>query len=255
MQHDEVYTIDEHDVLESLREDLDRRRKPARNSERGGTDSATARASPRRAAGIGSETRPLVAGTMSLFLLGAGQLYNRQLQLGLLFFLTEALAVSAHWALGRAWNELVALGDLFGVTEWGLFLGVASADLLFLLLVLGGVLQAYRQAERDVGSFEGAGGPMAAGLASFVIPGWGQLVNGQLGKALVFLFALLSGAYVATMLMFSPFMTLLEQVRPGGEAARQAGTVAVGILGAAGIMWMLSVYDAVLVAGYRRRGF
>src|SRR5262249_31262165 len=128
--------------------------------------------------------QPLVASSLSLFVAGAGQAYNGQGQLGLLFFLIQALGVSANWAIVNGWSSLVELGGLFGWNEWQLFRGLAILDAGFAVLMLTGIYQAYRRGERDAGGFDGLANPVVAGLASLLLPGWGQLVNAQAGKAL-----------------------------------------------------------------------
>jgi TM2 domain-containing membrane protein YozV len=122
-----------------------------------------------------------------------------------------------------------------------------------ILIALGSVHQSYRHAEEIDGRFGGMDNPAISGMASMIVPGWGQLVNGQPGKAVVFLLGYLSGLYALVLLMFTPLLKLLAVVDTRGVLTTQVNAVSVGVLVVAGIAWLLSVYDAMLVAGFRRR--
>src|SRR5690349_13785364 len=86
---DDVYVIQEDELLDSVKR-LERSAAKAGNSGLRGLD-ATLRSVGRRPRGAGAGAG--VASSLSLFLCGAGQVANGQWKLGLLLFLTEALAV------------------------------------------------------------------------------------------------------------------------------------------------------------------
>jgi len=255
-QQDEVYTISDDAILDSMRRELERRgaMRPdatATMDERPRSNGSRARV--RYAQPPASGTRALWASTFSMFLCGAGQAYNGQGKLGLLLMLTEALFISANWALITLWSEARDLMELFGVTEWQLFVGTIVADLLMVVVAMTGVHQSYRKAERLDGQFGGLDNPAVSGLASMVIPGWGQLVNGQPGKAVTFLFTYLCGLCAVALMMFTPFLRLLATTDAGRILLPRVNAGAMGVMAAAGLAWILSVYDAMLVAGIRRR--
>jgi len=244
---DEVYTIPEEDVLASLKLEAESRKALRARVRPDRTPSPTLR--PRESGGASAFS----ASTLSLFICGGGQLYNQQGKLGVLMLLTQIFAAAANWAIIQLWPSLVEMAGLFGVTEWRLVQGIAAADFLVIVLMAANVYQAYRQAEGESGGYAGNDNPLLAGLASLVVPGWGQLANAQPGKAVVFFFSLLSGVYVAVLMKLSPFMRVLESVDATGALTSKVETAAVAILGAALVMWILAVYDAFLVAGHRRR--
>jgi TM2 domain-containing membrane protein YozV len=239
---EEIYTISDADVLTS-----DARRRKSGRVLPDWRPSASVRGPS------GGAARPLVASSLSLFVSGAGQAYNGQGQLGLLFFLFQALGAAANWAIADQWTDLIELSALFGWNEWQLFRGLILIDAGFVSVILAGIFQAYRRAERDTGGFDGLANPLVSGMASLLLPGWGQLVNAQVGKALVFLSGLLAGGGVLALLTLTPLVRILGDVDPSGLLSSNAGTAAIGVLGASAMLWVLSVYDAVLVAGYRRR--
>jgi TM2 domain-containing membrane protein YozV len=197
--------------------------------------------------------RALKASTLSLFVCGLGQFYNGQRQLGAALFLLQALVASLDWAALRLWSGVRETAHVFGLGEAQMVLWLAVANYILVVLPLASVHQAYRQAERDTAPFGGLDHPVGAGLASLAVPGWGQLVNGQPGKAVTFLFFFLTGLYTLALLAFTPVFKVLEQAGFERALADRIGMGAVGLIGASAVMWILSFYDAVLVAGHGRR--
>ena len=247
MQHnDTVYTITDEDIA-SVVDDRPGRR-AGRNDPR---PSQRPSASMRGARADGGS--PLAAASLSLFVCGAGQIYNRQGKLGTLLLLTQILAGTCNWAVVQLWPRLVGLADLFGMTAWNLMLTVAAIDVAVIMMMLASVHQAYRFADEEAGGFDGNGNPVVSGLASLVLPGWGQLVNGQAGKAIFFLFAFLSGVYVVVLTRLTPFLPLLASVDRSGTLMPRLTTAVMATIGVTCVLWILSVYDAILVAGFRRR--
>lgn len=246
---DDVYVISEEDLLESVR-----KQEAARSGSRGlatvkstGSGAWGARNSARSRGRAGA----LVASSLSLFVCGAGQAYNGQAKLGLLLFLTEILTVVGHWSLIRVWSTVTNLGYILAVNEREIFVGVAVTDFLLIFLLLYNVAQAYHQADQEGARFDGFGHPLLSGLASMVLPGWGQLVNAQLGKALFFVFCLLTQGLAFTLLFVPPFDRVFAtlEIHRLVEGRTMETMVA---LGAGAVQtWLLSVYDAYLVARYR----
>ncbi len=250
---DDVYVISEEDILEPYRKGEKGRKGPrsVEGSDPDRTERDHFRSTQRRRSGPGG-LRALVASSLSMFVCGAGQMYNGQAKLGLLLFLTEVFAVVAHWSVVKLWPSLKDLGYIFAVSEWEMFLFLAVADFLLVFFLLYNIAQAYHQAQMDGRPFEGLRRPIVSALASFLVPGWGQLINAQLGKALFFLFCLLTEVYVVTLLMLSPFFRFLAEIDAEDFLTRRTTIVGMGIVFVAGLMWVLSVYDAFLVARYRR---
>jgi TM2 domain-containing membrane protein YozV len=253
-QQDEVYTITDDSILDSMRRELERRGAMRPES------STKAEERPRSGRSRVQYAQPpaqgrsaVLASSLSMFVCGAGQAYNGQGKLGALLFLTEALFISLNWAMTNVWHELKELADIFGITDLQLFLSAAVADYLLVILIMSTVYHAYREAEKSSGPFGGYDNPVVSGLASLVMPGWGQLVNGQPGKAVFFMFTFLSGAFAIALLMLASFLQLLDGVDAWRRLATELNTGVVIVFAAAGLVWILSVYDAMLVAGFRRR--
>jgi hypothetical protein len=199
-----------------------------------------------------SPARVPVAAMLSLVVCGAGQLFNGQRKLGALLFLAEVLALASHWALFQAWASVVELGELFGIAEPQLFVTVAAADALMILVMLFSVGHAYHMAEKTAFLFDGIRIPAVSAAASALVPGTGQILNGQPGKALFFFFCLLTGIYGSVLATAFPITRNLLDLSVGQILARAdvLALLAGGFV--AGLLWMTSIYDAFLVARYKR---
>jgi hypothetical protein len=101
-------------------------------------------------------------------------------------------------------------------------------------------------------AFHGFQQPVLSGLASLVIPGWGQLLNAQLGKALFFLFCVLTDAYAVALLILTPVYHFAAALNLDRLPPQRATLIGLGIALSGVMIWILSVYDALLVARYRR---
>jgi TM2 domain-containing membrane protein YozV len=247
-QQNDYYIIEEDDLLEPLR----------RGSK---TATGTLRAletAPRRAT-RGGGLRPggrfsaPIASTFSMFLCGAGQMVNGQWRLGLLLFLTEAFAVAAHWCVIRSWPFFRDIAHIYAISEEELFLGLAAADFLLLFFLLYNIAQAYHQGETRSGVFEGIGVSYVSAMASALVPGWGQLLNGQVGKGLFFLFCALGEIYAATLLILTSFFRLFPKLGMEKLVETRGEIVGLAFFFFATVIWVLSVYDAFLVGRYATR--
>ena len=191
-----------------------------------------------------------VASSLSMFLCGAGQVANGQVKLGLLLFLTEVLVVVAHWCVLRAWPFFRDVAHIFAISEEELFLGLAAADFLLVFFLLYNIAQAYHQGESGRGEFQGIGMPTLSALASLLLPGWGQLLNAQLGKGLFFLFCVLGEIYVVALLTLTNFFHLFPQLGLEILMRTRGDVLELSLFFFASMIWTLSVYDAYLVGRY-----
>jgi hypothetical protein len=101
-------------------------------------------------------------------------------------------------------------------------------------------------------SFEGFRQPVLAAMASLILPGWGQLLNAQLGKALFFLFCVLTDAYLVALMLLTPFFRYATEIRLDRLPTEPATLVGLGAVLSGALFWILSIYDGFLVARYRR---
>ncbi len=196
---------------------------------------------------------PAAASTLSLFVCGLGQLYNGDGRLAALFFLSEIFILSFHYFMYMAWDRVRSFAHLFFVSEWEMMLYASSLDFCVIFFAIYNVAQAYRGAEARGGRFDGLHRPLVSGLASLCVPGWGQLLNGQLGKAVLFLFSFLLQAYLIALYLMSPLFRILVDIEPQRLFLDKAIKVGMAILFVTALSWLLSTYDAFVVARYTRR--
>jgi hypothetical protein len=131
-------------------------------------------------------------------------------------------------------------------------MGAAAIDFWLMFLMLFNVCGGGGSAERQRGRCRGMGSAWLAGLASILVPGWGQIVNGQLRKGLFFLFGFLLQAYLLAYYLMTPLYRIVSDLDPNQRLLRDiinAGQIALGVTA---LLWLLSAYDAVLVARYTR---
>ena len=195
---------------------------------------------------------PGVTRTLSLFVPGAGQLVRGETTLGL-FLLTSTL-----FLLSLAWALLDTLDRLAGTLE---LLGI-SVVLAF--WILGGiyVFTGLFHLTAVVTSIEPAGraGPIVyhpalTGAASALVPGWGQLLNGERVRTMLFI----AGIWIAggVWLVLSPaatelFNVYLPAVSSWEQAARRPGLLWAARYTFPAVVWALAVYDAAASSANRR---
>ncbi len=211
---------------------------------------------PAGRASRGGRSNPAAASSLSLLMWGLGQLYNGDTKLAILFVMCEALILAFHYMLYMTWDRIRNFVHLFFVSEWEMMLYASSIDLCVIFLMIYNVAQAYRTAEAQGGQFHGLRQPLLAGVASLLVPGWGQLLNGQLGKAMFFLFAFMLQMYVLAVYLLSPFYRIVSELDildPKQMLLNNSIRAGVAIVNATLLLWLLSAYDAVVVARYSRR--
>jgi hypothetical protein len=244
-QQGDYYIIEEDDLLERVRRGASSKTGGALRSI--GSSNRDATRVDYRSRG---KSRAPLASSLSLFICGAGQAYNGQVKLGLLLFLSEVLAVVGHWAVIKIWPTLKDLAYILALSEQELFLGLAALDFLLIFFLLYNVAQAYHEGENRGGRFQGLGMPLVSGLASLLVPGWGQLLNAQVGKALFFLFCLLGELYAATLFVLTYFFDLFPQLGVEALLRDRGDVVGLSFFFCTTMIWVLSVYDAYLVGRY-----
>ncbi len=223
---------------------------PRRESSAGGR-SGTADSSPRGAIAAGARTSigpgRALAGTLSLLLPGAGQVVRGDLTTGVFFLTAFGFLGTLGWALLGTTDRWVLTLDVLGYPRE---LGVCALAALF---ILAGMLH--------LASVMNAGGslpergqaphPATAGVASAIVPGWGQLLNGDLGRATLFLGAAwaVTGVWVVGSAPAGSLLRSLDLALPDALANLCAPGARWTLTA---VLWALAVYDAAASAANRR---
>jgi hypothetical protein len=187
------------------------------------------------------------AGSLSLFLPGAGQLARRQWTAGLFFISSLGFLVTLGWALlvtlGRLTETLAVLGHPRETGVWALGLLYLGAAVLHVWSVLSGASTA------DYGA--GPPHPVLAGAASLLLPGWGQVLNGDHKRAALFLSSLwvIGAAWILAAPQTQQLLFSLDLYLPSGLMLFCSAAVRWTL---PAVVWSLAVYDAAASAAGRR---
>jgi TM2 domain-containing membrane protein YozV len=225
MNGDRVWVLDDPDEL------LSRRKK-----------------TPRPAPARGPQKNPALAFSLSLLFWGAGQVYNRQGKLGLLFFLLMAnfyLDLGLIWVKGSSIFSLVANE---GISS-RLPIGIGAFYSLGVLLWFLSAEHAYYRANRDrTDPFQGIRNRVLPSVCSFLVPGWGQFLNGQAKKGTLFFVLTMAGFLAFPALRVIPFFW--PALKTGTDRLFWEAVLVFALIVAPLVLlvWPLSAFDAWKVA-------
>ena len=178
--------------------------------------------------------------SVELFVPGAGQLLRGRWADGLFVLSTVGFVTTLGWAIWQSSWRLPETLTALGLPAQGAVYALTMLYILLAVLHTGNVL--YGPTGTRVRWH-----PVIPGIASLIVPGWGQLLKGQRIKAAAFTFGLWSigalwllslpglGAWLATQGGASP-------PDLGFLASQTARWIAPAVL------WSLAVYDAVATA-------
>ncbi|MGQ9631997.1 MAG: tetratricopeptide repeat protein [bacterium] len=196
---------------------------------------------------------PALAATLSLFVWGLGQIYIRRGRRGAILILGMAFWWGVVIALGSNWREVsgwLKAHDI-GLSVYFVFAlsFLCSGILIWTVSIWDSYFLAIRARALD---YTGLKRPILTALCSAAISGWGQILNGQIAKGLIFLsiflFGILGGIYYSNFPLFwgaevSDSQQFLEVLLIASLAALCVGVV----------FWLYAVLDAYVVANRDRR--
>jgi TM2 domain-containing membrane protein YozV len=194
------------------------------------------------------ERNPAVAFSLSLWVWGGGQFYNRQWQLGVFYLLAMVNFYLVPTVIMHYWSTIESGLATLDVTASELLAALGIFFLTGLMVWVMNAVQAYFGAGLDEGvMYEGVRHPFLPAVCSLIIPGWGQFLNGQTKKGVCFLIAAMGGLYAVAVALVIPFLwpTLSNEV--DRRFAEGALFVAWMLVPPVLLVWIGSVYDAVKV--------
>ena len=184
---------------------------------------------------------PALAGSLSIFVPGLGQMISGEIGWGLFYLSGMGFCAATLWAVLVTLDRLVPTLRLLNVPLEFLVLAVGTLAFLAMTLHLGAVLHAHSLAAG--GEARAPSHPIVAGLASFLIPGWGQLLAGHRRRAVLFL----GGVWILSLawLLVTPAgMRVLARLGLALPAALRDGWGPIVMLSAPLVLWAIAVYDA-----------
>jgi TM2 domain-containing membrane protein YozV len=172
---------------------------------------------------------------------GGGQMLRREFAIGLCFVALVGLAAALAWAVIDTTPRLVANLGYLGIPDR------APAWALAALLGFAAMVHTVNAIHAT-----GPGGPVAwhplvPAIASAILPGAGQMLNGHRVRAGLFLTGLwsLGGIWLVTSTAAAGWLASIGARLP--ETASRLGSPSV-LYTATGILWALAVYDAAAAA-------
>jgi TM2 domain-containing membrane protein YozV len=199
------------------------------------------------AAGVG----PALAGSLSMFVPGLGQMFTGELAWGLFYLSGIGFCAASVWALVASLDRLIPTLRLLDVPVEFLIVAVFSLAGFGVALHLSAIVHAQCLGAGARG--HAAPHPIVAGLASLLIPGWGQILAGHRRRAVLFLGAVwLLGA--AWTLVTPAGAHALARASLAMPAAVRDDWGPVVMLSAPLVLWAIAIYDAAAGAAAERRG-
>jgi hypothetical protein len=196
----------------------------------------------------GSGKNPAVAFSLSLWVWGGGQFYNRQWQLGFFYLLAMVNFYLFPAVIMHDWTAIeTGLATLdISASEIMAVLGIFCLTGLMVWII--NAVQAYYGVLFDEAiPFEGVRNPLLPAACSLLIPGWGQFLNGQTKKGGCFLIAAMAGLFAVAVARAVPYLWPTLNTEMDRRFAEGALIVAWLLVPPVLLVWCGSVYDAVKV--------
>jgi len=195
---------------------------------------------------------PRLAASLSMWVNGSGHFLHRRWKTGAFYLTIAVLAAGLHALLATSWPRIGALAGRYGAGEIDLLFALLMIDVFVIAALLAGVYSAYALGCACSSELtEPEPHPAWPALASVLVPGWGQIVNGQPVKAIAFLGGAYAGALGVAAWWAIP--QPIGRALAGLPGPLQPVVVAAVLIALGLTVWALSLYDAVLVALYKRR--
>lgn len=195
------------------------------------------------------EKNPVIAATLSIFLWGCGQIYNKDAKYGLPLLSAMVVFGFLFFIIIISWDAAFTFLKGIGLTPLNIIQALFFLYALLMLLWLGNIIHAYFTADRTRGRpYNGTENPVLSGIASTLMPGWGQIMNGQPIKGAAYLFSFFAGAFCLTFIISAaalwPLIDL-EFERSAFETMLLTAAITVFI---SFLLWLINIFDAVIVA-------
>lgn len=196
-----------------------------------------------------NEKSPAIAAALSLFLWGSGQIYNKDTRHGLSLLIAMAVFGLSFSMILINWDTVFTFLKGIGLTPINIILMFFFLYALIILLWYGNIIHAYFTADRTRDEpFNGIDYPVLSGIASTLVPGLGQILNGQFRKGMLYLLSFFAGIFCLTFIISSaalwPLIDL-EHERSSFETMLLAAAIMVFI---SSLLWLINIFDAVIVA-------
>lgn len=189
-----------------------------------------------------------LAGSLSMFAPGLGQIVAGEAGWGIFYLAGVGCCASLLWAAAATLDRLVPTLALLGVPVQALTVTLISAVLALVVLHLSAVVHAFQTEE---GWESTVPHPIVTGLASFFVPGWGQILAGHRRRAVAFL-ASLWAVGLAWLLVTPTAGRAIARLGLALPAGLREGWGPIALLAAPVVIWTIAVYDGIAGAVVER---
>ncbi len=195
------------------------------------------------------EKDPAKAYSLSLLCWGGGQLYNNQLAKASIFLITMALllvfgvlgAINFSELLKFLRERKISLSDAFLYLETALF--------FILMLWIFNAGDAYHFARRTRRKpYRGVNSKLTPALASLVLPGWGQFLNGQQLKGSLYAGLSVVGIFSVLSVVLTYLAWPLLDASDTRFLVEGISSVSLVIVPFVPLLWLFGAYDALMVS-------
>jgi TM2 domain-containing membrane protein YozV len=201
------------------------------------------------------QKNPSLAYSLSILIWGCGQFYNRQWRSGVLFLLFMIMFTVFMGVVVVYWQFITSSFESVYISHSEAFLILGFFYLLGLIVWHFNAWQAYfRSIKMNQKSTKNIKGTVLPAVCSLLMPGWGQLLNGQTKKGLFFQLFSFTGLAVF------PFIIITFLLWPTLETSRSRFIIewifSMGILLFPFflLIWLLNIFDAAKVSlDYRKK--
>lgn len=207
------------------------------------------RGTPREPTKTTPDAGSAVSGSVSLFVPGCGQILAGEVASGLFFLSGVAFCAAFLWAVSSSIERIVPTLSLLGIGPTVVALTAMVTFFAGAMLHVAAILHA--DGLDDAAGPRRAPHPVTAGMASLLVPGWGQLLNGHRRRTALFLLGLwaAAGSWVVVTPWASHVLSVLDIELP---ARLRDGIGPIVLVGVPVLIWIVAVYDAAAGAALER---
>jgi len=194
------------------------------------------------------QKNPAVAFSLSMLVWGGGQVYNRQWKLGGLFILLMA-NFYMYLLIGLMfWRYQISSFITNHVSTFAIFIACGIFYLSGMAFWIFNAVHAYYHAMKSRNQrYEGTEIPFLPPLCSFLVPGWGQFLNGQAKKGSLFLVIATAGLSAIPILFIFPALWPTLETLTQRLYLEWILVVVLFLTPLFLFAWLLSIFDSIKV--------
>ncbi len=192
---------------------------------------------------------PAKACSLSLLYWGGGQLYNDQIGKGAVLLIMMVLLLVFAVLGATNFEELLKFLHESKISLSDAFLYLEGALFLVILIWIFSAGDAYHHARRSWKTpFRGVSSKVTPVLASLVLPGWGQFLNGQQIKGSIYSGLSVVGIFSVLSVVLTFLVWPLLDASDARFLAEGIFSVCVVVIPFYILFWLFSAYDALAVS-------